>query len=119
MGLRRRAALCGSLLAAVGAGCADHEKAAPARPGPTVRVERVIDGDTVVLTRFGKTRLIGVDTPEEGRCGDDAATRFTRRRLEEEHVEYERGEERASRRSWSASCACAAIGPGLRTPGAR
>lgn len=28
------------------------------------RVDRVVDGDTVVLDRFGKTRLIGIDTPE-------------------------------------------------------
>lgn len=28
------------------------------------RVERVVDGDTVVVTGLGKARLIGVDTPE-------------------------------------------------------
>lgn len=27
------------------------------------RVERVVDGDTVVLSGVGKARLIGVDTP--------------------------------------------------------
>lgn len=97
MGRRARAALSASFLAAVLAGCAGDEKAAPAKPAPTVSVERVIDGDTVVLTRFGKTRLIGVDTPEEGRCGDSAATRFTRRRLEGKRVEYELGEERKDR----------------------
>src|SRR5215210_705099 len=97
MGRRARAAFSASLAAAVLAGCAEDEKAAPAKPAPTVRVERVIDGDTVVLTRFGKTRLIGVDTPEDGRCGDDAATRFTRRRLEGKRVEYELGEERKDR----------------------
>lgn len=72
------------------AGCAEGERTGPA---PTVRVERVIDGDTVVLTRFGKTRLIGVDTPEEGKCGDNAATRFTRRRLEDKTVKVELGKE--------------------------
>lgn len=96
MGPRRRAVLWASLVAAVGVGCAEDDKA-PAKPAPTVRVERVIDGDTVTLARFGKTRLIGVDTPEEGACGDDAATRFTRRRLEDRRVEYELGEERADR----------------------
>lgn len=60
---------------------------------PTVRVERVIDGNTVVLTRFGKTRLIGVDAPREG-CGETAATRFTRRRLEGKRVRYELGAKR-------------------------
>lgn len=28
------------------------------------RVKRVVDGDTVVLERIGKARLVGVDTPE-------------------------------------------------------
>ena len=56
---------------------------------PTVRVEWVIDGDNVVLTRFGKTQLIGVEAPREGRCGETAATRFTRRRLEGKRVRYE------------------------------
>ncbi len=45
------------------------------------------------LTRFGKTRLVGVDAPEEGRCGDNAATRFTRRELEGETIKYELGKE--------------------------
>ncbi len=97
MGLLARAACSASLAAAVLAGCAEDENAAPAKPAPTVRVERVNDGDTVILTRFGTTRLIGVITPAEGRCGDDAATRFTRRRLEEQRVEYELGVERRDR----------------------
>ncbi|MBA3422646.1 MAG: thermonuclease family protein [Thermoleophilaceae bacterium] len=63
----------------------------------TVRVERVIDGDTVVVSRVGTMRLIGVNAPEEGRCGDDAATRFTRRRLKDKRVEYELGEDRRDR----------------------
>jgi len=33
-------------------------------PERSDRVVRVVDGDTVVLSRLGKTRLIGVDTPE-------------------------------------------------------
>ncbi|MEJ7718804.1 MAG: hypothetical protein WKF31_12875 [Thermoleophilaceae bacterium] len=41
----------------------------------------VIGGDTVQVERLGRVRLIGVDTPEKGRCADDAATRFTRERL--------------------------------------
>ncbi len=77
------------------AGCAEGEKAK--KPDPTVRVERVIDADTVVLTHFGKTRLIGINTAEEGRCGETAATRFTRRRLEDKRVKYELGEERKDR----------------------
>lgn len=53
----------------------------------------VIDGDTVEVERLGRTRLIGVDTPEKGRCADDAATRFTRERLLDQVVEFEIGEE--------------------------
>jgi micrococcal nuclease len=64
---------------------------------PTVRVTRVIDGDTVVATRLGKTRLIGIDTPEEGRCYETAATRFTRTHLEGHRVGYELGVEREDR----------------------
>ncbi len=61
---------------------------------PRTRVTGVIDGDTVETAKLGRVRLIGVDTPEEGRCYETAATRFTRERLEGEVVRYELGEER-------------------------
>ena len=61
--------------------------------GESARVTRVIDGDTVVVERLGKTRLIGMDTPEKGKCGDDAATRFTEERLLDQVVQVEIGEE--------------------------
>jgi endonuclease YncB( thermonuclease family) len=38
-----------------------------------VSVERVIDGDTVV-TSVGTVRLLGIDAPDKGECGYDAAT---------------------------------------------
>lgn len=42
--------------------------AAPAPPaGEIVRVQRVIDGDTVVLEDGRKVRLVGINTPERGR----------------------------------------------------
>ena len=44
---------------------------------PTLRVERVIDGDTLVVTGGQRVRLAGVDTPERGRCGADRATART------------------------------------------
>lgn len=67
-------------------------------PGrPLVRVTRVIDGDTVDTDRLGRVRLIGVDTPEEGRCFNTAATRFTRQRLSGKVVGYELGVERKDR----------------------
>ncbi len=57
------------------------------------RVVRVIDGDTVQLSGVGRVRLIGVDTPERGRCFEDAATRFTRERIGGRRVRYALGEE--------------------------
>ena len=80
--------LSACLAAAVLAGCTKEEM----KPS-TVRVERVIDGETVHLSGVGTTRLIGVNAPEEGRCGGNAATRFTRRRLEDKRVKYERGKD--------------------------
>lgn len=65
------------------------ESGGDGKPDGYVRVRRVIDGDSVVLTRFGETRLIGVNTPEEGRCYETEATRFTRDRLEGKRVGYE------------------------------
>lgn len=65
--------------------------------GPGARVTRVIDGDTVDMERLGRVRLIGVDTPEQGRCYENAATRFTRERLEGRVVRFELGVERRDR----------------------
>ena len=65
--------------------------------GPGARVTRVIDGDTVDIERLGRVRLIGVDTPEQGRCYENAATRFTRERLEGRVVRFELGVERRDR----------------------
>jgi len=48
------------------------------------RVVRVVDGDTVVLRSAGKSRLIGVDTPEvygDRECFGREASAFTRRLL--------------------------------------
>jgi len=64
---------------------------------PLLRVTRVIDGDTVETDRFKRVRLIGVDTPEEGRCGSNSATRFTRQELEGNLVGYELDAERRDR----------------------
>ena len=70
---------------------------ARAGEGSEARVTRVIDGDTVDTERLGRVRLIGVDTPEQGRCFENAATRFTRERLEGRVVRYELGVERRDR----------------------
>ena len=37
-----------------------------AQDNPTAQVERIVDGDTLVLTNGKKVRLIGIDTPERG-----------------------------------------------------
>ena len=42
------------------------------------KVVRWIDGDTVKTTK-GTIRLVGVDTPERGRCGYTKATRIAKR----------------------------------------
>jgi len=61
------------------------------------RVVRVIDGDTVHLRGVGRVRLIGVNTPERGRCFDDAATRFTQAQIGGRRVRYELGDEEKDR----------------------
>ncbi len=92
MTLRNPLVIGGVLLASAGlAACAGEDS--PREDAPGARVTRVIDGDTVEMERLGKVRLIGVNTPEKNRCYDDAATRFTRDRLEGQVVQYEMGEE--------------------------
>jgi micrococcal nuclease len=77
------------------AGCAqEDDPTAPANanatrfPSPTgtkpAQLIRVTDGDTIVLTEIGKTRLIGVDTPEVfggAECYGREASAFANRLL--------------------------------------
>jgi micrococcal nuclease len=55
---------------------------APSAPGRgKARVTAVTDGDTITLSGIGKTRLIGVDTPEvygHQECYGQAASAFTK-----------------------------------------
>ena len=44
------------------------------RTAPTFLVSRVIDGDTVELGNGETVRLVGIDTPEVGECGFEAAS---------------------------------------------
>ncbi len=46
---------------------------APA-PEETFIVTNVVDGDTLDLDNGERVRLVGIDTPEKGRCGADEAT---------------------------------------------
>ena len=74
-----------------------------APPSEAQLVERVIDGDTVVVRGVGRVRLIGVDTPETvdprrpveffGR----QASAFTKRLLEGQRVRLEYDRERTDR----------------------
>jgi micrococcal nuclease len=84
------------------AGCSADELAAPADTAPVTGprlpgdarrapVERVVDGDTVVLGGVGKARLIGVDTPEVyggAECFGRQASEYARRLLAGRTVSY-------------------------------
>jgi micrococcal nuclease len=62
-------------------GCAAEEAGAPAESDEVVRV---VDGDTLVLRSAGKSRLIGVDTPEVfagQECFGREASAFAKRLL--------------------------------------
>jgi micrococcal nuclease len=86
--LRRAAALAALALASAATGCAEIDAsggdAAPQPGRGQARVVRVTDGDTITLSGIGKTRLIGVDTPEvygHVECYGEAASAFTKRVL--------------------------------------
>ena len=61
-------------------------------PGAAQLVERVVDGDTIIVQGVGRVRLIGVDTPETVdprrpvECFGKEASAFTKRLLEGQHV---------------------------------
>jgi micrococcal nuclease len=60
----------------------------------TARVERVVDGDTVVLSGLGKARLIGIDTPEVYggvECYGREASAYAKRVLTGRKVRYRLG----------------------------
>jgi micrococcal nuclease len=85
------------LIALVAAGCGGP---------PTARVERVVDGDTVIVRLDGRrerVRYIGVDTPESVkpgmhvRCFGKSAARFNRRLVEGREVRLEFDSERRDR----------------------
>lgn len=63
----------------------DRGGTAPSQGGRgAAAVERVVDGDTVVLSGIGKARLIGIDTPEVyggAECYGPAASAYAKRML--------------------------------------
>lgn len=81
-------------------------QAPSSEPGTVVRVDRVVDGDTIEVRLDGRTvdvRLIGIDTPEAVRpeypieCFGPEASRYTAGRIEGEQVRLEFDEERLDR----------------------
>jgi micrococcal nuclease len=66
----------------------------------TATVTRIVDGDTVVLSGVGKSRLIGIDTPEvygSTECFGPEASAFARRLLAGRRVRWEPGVETRDR----------------------
>lgn len=57
-------------------------------------VDRVIDGDTIVLTNGTTVRYIGINTPERGQTGYKEATEANRRLVEGKKVRLEYDVER-------------------------
>jgi endonuclease YncB( thermonuclease family) len=91
---------CVLVAAAILGGCGSAEAPRSVPTGanlPKTRVSRVVDADTVVLKRLGRTQLIGVQAPSKGSCFEQAATRFTRSRLAGNRVGYEFDNKRRSR----------------------
>jgi micrococcal nuclease len=67
---------------------------------PAARVGRVVDGDTVILAGVGRSRLIGVDTPEVhgvAECYGRKASAYARRLLTGRRVHYRLGSEQRDR----------------------
>jgi endonuclease YncB( thermonuclease family) len=64
----------------------DGSNATPARQPHTYLVSRVIDGDTIELGNGSDVRIVGIDTPEVGQCGYDAATNNMTRLVLNEQV---------------------------------
>ena len=67
------------------------ERIFPPAPEPTgALVTRVSDGDSIVVTIHGteqRVRLLGVDAPEHGECGSDAAADRLRELIDDRQVE--------------------------------
>jgi micrococcal nuclease len=69
-------------------------------PGSSATVTRVVDGDTVVLSSIGKSRLIGIDTPEVYggvECYGPEASAYAKRLLTGRRVRVRPGAEQRDR----------------------
>ena len=74
-----------------------------AAPAAAQLVERVVDGDTIIVEGVGRVRLIGVDTPESVHprrpveCFAKEASAFAQRMLHTQRVRLEYDQERTDR----------------------
>src|SRR6476660_2136883 len=102
----RRLALLAALVAfaALGGGALlDRGQGAPGGGTETARVQRVVDGDTIVLAGGERVRYIGVDTPESVKpgtpvqCFAEKASAFNDRLVEGERVQLRYDAERQDR----------------------
>ena len=92
--MRRLRLLMGLLLVgaagfAVALGATGISGATSVRPTVAATVSRIVDGDTVVVRykgRSDKVRILGINTPERGRCYASAATAETRKLSLGKHV---------------------------------
>jgi endonuclease YncB( thermonuclease family) len=66
--------LVGAVSLMIGIGLLVRHQTATPYTVASVKVQRVIDGDTFVLTNNEHVRIIGIDTPERGQCGYKEAT---------------------------------------------
>ena len=55
------------------AGCLGQPRLEPGLVDGWYHVQRVVDGDTIILTNVGRVRFADVDTPEPGEPGGDEA----------------------------------------------
>ena len=97
-------ALALAVLVAALAGCSEADiRAAGAGVGREVRVQRVVDGDTLVIAGGERVRLIGIDTPETKKPGSPVecfgrrASAFTERLVEGRRVRLVRDVEERDR----------------------
>lgn len=71
--------------------------AAARKAARTYLVTRVVDGDTVELGNGESVRVVGIDTPERGECGYEAATAHMRRLVQGKQVRLGESDEDADR----------------------
>jgi micrococcal nuclease len=95
-----RALVLVTLLASTSLGAATTGQVPAASAHATLRVRKVIDGDTITVSGIGTVRLIGVDAPEKAggyRASEpygDEATRFMKSLLDGKLVRLEYDGER-------------------------